>query len=264
MLILISPAKSLDFGSKLTHKDFTTPFFSKETAKLSSQLKKFTADDLGNLMKISPKLSELNFERFQKFSSDFNLENSKQSLLVFDGDVYRPIETESFSEDDFDFAQKSLRILSGFYGILKPLDLIKPYRLEMGTDFKKTTFEKNLNLKNLYQFWGNKISKYLDEESKKNNDQYIINLASGEYFSAVDQKDVSAKIINVNFKEKIIKDDKETYKIVGIHAKKARGMMVNFIIKNKITDPEEIKKFTIAGYSFSKDMSDEKNLIFTR
>jgi cytoplasmic iron level regulating protein YaaA (DUF328/UPF0246 family) len=256
VLILISPAKSLDYESTTHQQNFTIPYFAKDTEKLALQLKKFSVSDLEKLMGISKKLAELNFERFQKFLPKFDLKNSKQALLVFDGDVYGPIEKDKFSQADFDFAQKNLRILSGFYGILKPLDLMQPYRLEMGTDFKKTSLEKNLKIKNLYQFWGDKISQYLNLEKS----EYLINLASEEYFSAINAKKISAKIINIIFKEK----KSGIYKIIGINAKKARGLMVNFIIKNKIDDIAKIKKFNLENYIFEKSMSDESNLVFVR
>lgn len=256
MLILISPAKSLDYESTTHQQNFTIPHFAKDTEKLALQLKKFSVSDLEKLMGISKKLAELNFERFQKFLPKFDLKNSKQALLVFDGDVYGPIEKDKFSQADFDFAQKNLRILSGFYGILKPLDLMQPYRLEMGTDFKKTSLEKNLKIKNLYQFWGDKISQYLNLEKS----EYLINLASEEYFSAINSKEILAKIINIIFKEK--KGD--GYKIIGIHAKKARGMMVNFIIRNKIVDLDGLKGFGVGGYYFVEEVSDEGNFVFVR
>ncbi len=250
MLILISPAKSLNLDSKNSLKNFTTPHFSSEATFLADQLKKLSAKDLEKLMDISPKLAELNHQRFQDFSPKFDFSNSKQALLAFDGDVYKPINSAEFSAEDFDFAQNSLRILSGFYGILKPLDLIQPYRLEMGTNLKVG------DAKNLYQFWGDKVSKYLNSEPAEE----IINLASEEYFQAIDQKKISAKIINVIFKEK--KGD--SYKIVGINAKKARGMMTRFIIKNRINKPAALRKFSVENYSFSEKLSDENNFYFLK
>lgn len=256
MFILLSPAKSLDYQSAISHQNFTIPHFEKETQKLSKLLKKFSSSDLEKLMGISKKLAELNFERFQNFAPKFDLKNSKQALLVFDGDVYKPIEKENFAQKDFDFAQKHLRILSGFYGLLRPLDLIQPYRLEMGTDFKKTSAD----IKNLYEFWGDKISEYLNLECKNAGAKYVINLASEEYFSVINPKKISAKIINIIFKE----NKNGVYKIVGINAKKARGLMTNFIVKNKISDPEDLKKFKIEKYHFEKTMSDELNFTFVR
>jgi cytoplasmic iron level regulating protein YaaA (DUF328/UPF0246 family) len=260
MLILISPAKSLDYETSIKCDNFTLPHFTKEIQELSLQLKELKAVDLEKMMGISKKLAELNFDRFQKFSSKFDLENSKQALLVFDGDVYAPIKKDQFKKADFEFAQKHLRILSGLYGILKPLDLMQPYRLEMGTDFRKIKIEKFLKIKNLYQFWGDKISDFINYEVKNNDEKYVINLASEEYFSVVNPKKISAKIINIIFKEK----KGENYKIIGINAKKARGLMVNFIIENKIQDIAKIKKFNLENYFFEKNMSDELNFVFVR
>lgn len=259
MIILISPAKSLNYESSLSHKNFTLPYFAKENQELAAELKKLMAPDLEKIMNISKKLAELNFARFQNFESNSNLKNAKQALLVFDGDVYKPIEVDKFNQDDFEFAQKHLRILSGFYGILKPLDLLQPYRLEMGTEFKNTIVEKNLKIKNLYQFWGDKISNYLNDETEKNKEKYIINLASEEYFSAINEKKLNAKIINIIFKE----NKNGIYKIIGINAKKARGLMVNYIIKNKIEKIEQLKKFNANNYSFQEKMSDDLNFVFT-
>jgi len=252
MLILLSPAKSLDFESKFTCKNHSIPHFAKETEKLAAELKKFSISDLEKLMGISKKLAELNFSRFQKFEKKFDLKNSRQALLAFDGDVYAGIEKENFSEKDFDFAQNHLRILSGFYGLLRPLDLMQPYRLEMGTDFKKFKFLA----KNLYEFWGDKISQELENLDEKT----IINLASEEYFSAISPKKISKKIVNIIFKEK----KSGVLKIVGINAKKARGLMTNFIIKNKITDPQKLKTFCAENYHFAENLSDELNWTFIR
>ncbi len=251
MLILLSPAKSLDYDTKFDVENFTIPHFAKETQKLALELKKFSISDLEKLMGISKKLAELNFFRFQNFENEYNLKNSRQSLLAFDGDVYARIDKGNFTKKDFDFAQKTVRILSGFYGVLKPLDLIQPYRLEMGTDFKKFQFLS----KNLYEFWGDKIADYFNDEA---GGKMIINLASEEYFSALNLKKVESKIINIAFKEK--KGD--ALKIIGINAKKARGLMTNFAIKNKISNPQDLKEFEEEKYRFEKKLSDESNWIF--
>lgn len=252
MIILLSPAKSLDFTTKFNCKNHTTPFFEKDITKLIGKLKKVTIADLEKLFGISKKLAELNFERSQNFAPKFNLKNSRQALLAFDGDVYAAIDKTNFNEKDFDFAQKHLRILSGLYGLLKPLDLIQPYRLEMGTDFKNFNF----GVKNLYEFWGDRISQQLDLIGSK----HIINLASQEYFAAVNPKKIKAKIINIIFKEK----KGNQLKIIGINAKKARGLMANFVIKNKITNPEKLKNFCDANYKFKAELSDAVNWIFVR
>ncbi len=255
MIILLSPAKSLNYNSPASCSNFTIPHFKNEAIKLVSELKELTSADLKNIMKISDKLADLNCERFKNFSDKFAINNSKQALLAFDGDVYKAIEVEKFDDSDFIFAQKNLRILSGLYGILKPLDLIQPYRLEMGTSFNKNFF-----VKNLYNFWGDKISEYLNLESKVGGNESLINLASEEYFSVINSKKISSEIINIIFKEKKGND----YKIIGINAKKARGLMANFIIKNKITSYRDIKKFNSEKYFFSKDKSDNNNFVFIR
>jgi len=256
MIILLSPAKSLDFESTFNCKNYTLPHFAKEIEKLILELKKFTISDLEKLMGISKKLAELNFERFQKFEKKFALKNARQALLAFDGDVYTPIEKNNFNEKDFDFAQNHIRILSGLYGLLRPLDLIQPYRLEMGLDFKKCKFPS----KNLYEFWGDKISEELDKSLIVQGSKHVVNLASEEYFSAINTKKISAKIINCVFKEK----KGEQLKIVGINAKKARGLMTNFVIKNKISDVKKLRDFSEEKYSFAPKLSDESNFIFIR
>ena len=250
MLILLSPAKSLDFDSEFTLKNHSLPIFTKEIEKLVFELKKVKISELEKVFGISKKLAELNFQRFQNFSKKFDLKNSRPALLAFDGDVYTGIDKKNFNQKDFDFAQKHLRILSGLYGLLRPLDLIQPYRLEMGTDFKKFTPE----IKNLYEFWKDKISQELNL-LKKN---HIINLASEEYFSVVNSKKIKAKIINVVFKEK--KAGK--LKIIGINAKKARGLMTNFVIKHKITNPEKLQAFSEANYKFNSTLSNKENFVF--
>ncbi len=252
MLILLSPAKSLDFESKINCKNHSLPFFTKEIEKLVAQLKKAKISDLEKTFDISKKLAELNFNRFQNFSKKFDFSNSRPALIAFDGDVYAGIDKRNFSEKDFTFAQEHLRILSGLYGILRPLDLIQPYRLEMGCDFKKFNF----GIKSLYEFWGDKISIHLNSIEN----EYIINLASQEYFAAINLEKLESKVINIIFKEK--KGD--SLKIVGINAKKARGLMTNFIIKNKITDYKKLKDFGEANYKFKKELSNETNFVFIR
>jgi uncharacterized protein len=255
VIILLSPAKSLNYDSPVFYSNYTIPHFKNEVTELTSELKKLSSSDLKTIMKVSDKLADLNHERFKIFSDKFDINNSKQALLVFDGDVYKSIEVKNFDDSDFIFAQKNLRILSGLYGVLKPLDLIQPYRLEMGTSFNKNFF-----VKNLYNFWGDKISKYLDDECNAGGKNPLINLASEEYFSAINSQKISSKIINIIFKEKKGGD----YKIIGINAKKARGLMANFIIKNKITNYQDLKSFSSEKYSFAKERSDDCNFVFTR
>lgn len=248
MIIVISPAKSLDFETIFDCKTSTIPQFAKEAEKLVLEMQKFSVSDLEKLMKISKKLAELNFDRFKKFYTN----PTRQAILAFDGDVYEGIEKTKYDKTDFAFAQSQLRILSGLYGLLKPLDMIRPYRLEMGTDFKKTNFP----IKNLYDFWENKIT----EELKNSGAKELINLASEEYFSAINTKKIPQKIINIIFKEK----SGDKLRVIGINAKKARGLMVNFIIKNRITEPQNLKKFSAEKYRFDKALSTEKNWVFVR
>ncbi|HAE70897.1 MAG TPA: peroxide stress protein YaaA [Gammaproteobacteria bacterium] len=249
MLAVISPSKTQDFEP--TQIDvFTQTRQIEQSQVLVDLLKGKTQDDIASLMSISDKLSKLNFDRFQTFSTPFTLSNAKQALLAFKGDVYNGIDAQSLSLDDFEFAQGHLCMLSGLYGVIRPLDLIQPYRLEMGTKLK------NSQGKNLYEFWGDKISKVLNEDES----EVIINLASNEYFKGIDKKSINAKIVNIAFKE--LKND--TYKIIGIYAKRARGLMVNYMIKNRLTDPELLKGFNVEGYQFRQTMSDDLTWVFTR
>jgi cytoplasmic iron level regulating protein YaaA (DUF328/UPF0246 family) len=249
MLAVISPSKTQDFEPAQIDV-FTQTRQIEQSQVLVDLLKGKTQDDIASLMSISDKLSKLNFDRFQTFSTPFTLSNAKQALLAFKGDVYNGIDAQSLSLDDFEFAQGHLRMLSGLYGVIRPLDLIQPYRLEMGTKLK------NGQGKNLYEFWGDQISQVLNEDES----EVIINLASNEYFKGIDKKSINAKIVNIAFKE--LKND--TYKIIGIYAKRARGLMVNYMIKNRLTDPELLKDFNVEGYQFRQTMSDDLTWVFTR
>ena len=249
MLAVISPSKTQNFEPAQIDV-FTQIRQIEQSQVLVDLLKGKTQDDIASLMSISDKLSKLNFDRFQTFSTPFTLSNAKQALLAFKGDVYNGIDAPSLSLDDFEFAQGHLRMLSGLYGVIRPLDLIQPYRLEMGTKLK------NSQGKNLYEFWGDQISQVLNEDES----EVIINLASNEYFKGIDKKSINAKIINIAFKE--LKND--TYKIIGIYAKRARGLMVNYMIKNRLTEPELLKDFNVEGYQFRQAMSDDLTWVFTR
>lgn len=250
MLILISPAKTLDY-SVPTLKDHTLPDFQTDAHSLVRIMKKKSAKEISSLMHISDSLATLNEKRYKTFQKEFNFDNSKQALLAFKGDVYTKIEVEEYTEDDFDFAQNHLRILSGLYGLLKPLDLIQPYRLEMGTKLE------NKKGKNLYEFWDKKIAKAINQVAEG---KPIVNLASQEYFKAVDQKSLKSKVITIHFKE--FKDD--SYQVVGFFAKQARGMMTNYAIKNRITDPLQLKAFNQERYEFSENLSSEFDWVFVR
>ena len=252
MLVVISPAKKLDENCDLdVISKFTVPPYLESSKKIIKALRGYSADNLSKLMNTSEKISELNYKRNIKWSLPFNKRNSLQALLMFKGDVYKGISVKDFNKDDFLFAQKSLRILSGLYGILKPLDLIQPYRLEMGTQLK---IGKH---RNLYDFWGDEITNILNND--KNND-YLINLASVEYFKSINVDNLKSKLINVSFKEK--RDGK--YKIIAIYSKRARGLMSRYIIKNKIIDPKSLKKFNLEDYKFNKILSSDSDLVFTR
>jgi len=252
MLVVISPAKKLNENcDKNLISNYTVPPYLENSKKIVSTLKTYSVSKLSKLMNISDKISSLNYERYIKWSLPFSRDNAHPALLLFQGDVYKGIEAESFEEEDFLFAQKSLRILSGLYGILKPFDLIQPYRLEMGTQLKIGKYN------DLYDFWGDNITNAIN---KDNNSDYLINLASVEYFKSINQKNLKSKLINISFKEK--RDG--NYKIIGIYAKKARGLMSRYIVKNKITDPKQIKKFREDNYTYNKTLSSDSEWVFTR
>jgi len=254
MLIVISPAKKLDYESEPKTRQFTTPDYLDQSQLLINRMRDFSSLDISELMHVSSKIAELNFERYEQWTADFTPKNAKQALLAFKGDVYTGMDAESFNSADFKFAQKHLRILSGLYGLLRPLDLMKAYRLEMGTRLE------TLRGKNLYEFWGETITEGLNKQLKKIKSDVLINLASNEYFKSVKPKLLNAEIITPAFKEYKNGD----YKMIGIYAKKARGMLSRFIIKNKITDPQQIKEFVQDGYRFNKKLSNANNWVFTR
>lgn len=254
MLILISPAKSLDFETATTSKIYSEAKYLKESQALIKLLRKLTVDEIADFMNISPKLAQLNYERFLSWQTPFNMDNAKQALLAFKGDVYTGLDAESLTEAELQIAQKDLRILSGLYGVLKPLDLIQPYRLEMG---KKLQTSKG---NNLYEFWGDKITNDINATLKEKGDKHLINLASNEYFKSINKKKLEAEIITPVFKD--FKNGQ--YKIISFFAKKARGMMTRFIIQNQISDPEHLKTFNSNGYIFNPHLSKDKEFVFTR
>jgi len=252
MLVVISPAKKLNENcNKDIISNVTIPSFLEDSKKIVNSLRKYSTDKLSKLMNISEKISLLNYERYIRWSLPFNKNNAHPALLLFQGDVYKGISADDFKKEDFLFAQNSLRILSGLYGILKPLDLIQPYRLEMGTQIKIGKHN------DLYDFWGEEITKAINKD--KNSD-YLINLASVEYFKSIKKDKLKAKLINIIFKEK----RNGNYKIIGINAKKARGLMSRYIIKNKINNPEDLKKFKEENYIYNKNLSSDSDWVFTR
>lgn len=254
MIIVVSPAKSLYDRSPIQLDNYSEAIFLPEAEKIVSVMKKKKPAQLADLMGISPKLAELNHRRFQEWSLPFTPKNSWQAVLMFNGDVYQGLKAETFSASEFETAQQRLRILSGVYGLLKPLDLIQPYRLEMGTTI--TVARK----KNLYEFWKTKITAKLNQEFLETGGNVLINLASNEYFGAIDTKKLKARIITPAFKEN--KDGK--YQMVSFFAKRARGLMSRFIIQHNISDPEEIKAFDWEGYYFNNQLSERDNWVFTR
>ena len=254
MLIIISPAKTLDFETAPITKVHTQPEFLKESRQLVSQLKELTPAEVSSLMKISDKLGVLNFLRFNEWKTPFTLNNAKQALLAFKGDVYTGINADSFSRRDLKFAQKHIRILSGLYGILKPLDLIQAYRLEMGSKFR------NRKGNDLYEFWESKLTDQINQDIKASKSKYLINLASNEYFKSLQADAINAEIIVPVFKD--YKNGK--YKIITFYAKKARGLMSAYIIKNRLKNPEDIKAFNVDGYKFCKSASNSTNWVFQR
>ncbi len=254
MLIVVSPAKTLDFETKPKSTIHTVPDFLDDSQELINKLKKFKSQDVIDLMGVSEKIADLNVERFNQWEKPFTSDNAKQAVLAFKGDVYTGLDAETMKANDFKFAQKHLRILSGLYGLLKPMDLMQPYRLEMG---KKLETKRG---KNLYQFWGEQITDALNSQLKSLKSDVLINLASNEYFKSVKPKLLDAEIITPAFKDYKNGD----YKMISFFAKKARGMLSRYIIDNRITNADDIKSFDVDGYKFNSKMTDGKIWTFTR
>ncbi len=254
MIAILSPAKSLDFEKQFDIKSANTRF-NDETQQLIDVLKTKSEEEVQELMSISDKLAQLNVERYDNFKKRIP-KHAKQAALAFQGDVYQGLEAEDFSQEEHDYAQQHIRILSGLYGLLRPLDLIQPYRLEMGTKLK--TDKGN----NLYDFWGDKITDQLKKDIKSQGDKILINLASNEYFKSINKKEFKKdfKIVDVEFKD--FKNGK--YKIISFFAKKARGLMARYIVKNQIEKIEDLKGFDLDGYSFDAQDSTDSKLAFKR
>lgn len=252
MKIILSPAKSLDFESKLPTQKTTQPTFLDQSQKISKVLKEKSVKELSELMGISKDLSQLNFERNQEWALPFTKENARAAIYAFNGDVYRSLDAYTIPVSKMDKVQDTVRILSGLYGVLKPLDLIQPYRLEMGT---KLPVGEN---KNLYEFWKSNITAVLNKELKDN--ELFLNLASVEYFKAVDTKILKVPVINVDFKE--LKHGE--YKTIGIYSKLARGLMTRYVIDNNAKKLDDIKAFDLENYRFHDRLSSENKLVFTR
>ena len=253
MLILISPSKTQDFKTPAV-KAFTQVRQLAQSQVLIDNLRLLKREQLSQLMKLSPKLSQLNWQRYQDFQQPFTVNNAKQALFAFKGDVYNGIDAEHYSAQQLDFAQQHLRILSGLYGVLRPLDLIQAYRLEMGIKLAHSTG------KNLYDFWGEQLTELLNEDIKKNQPRTIINLASLEYFKAI-----KPKLLNIPVLTPVFKENKQgVFKVVAIHAKRARGLMANYIIKNQLQHKEQLKDFSDNRYQFNEELSSPQQWVFSR
>ncbi len=254
MLIVISPAKRLNLEPQKQTKNHTLPDFLDQSQTLVERLRKFSRPQLASLMGISDNLADENYERYIDWHTPFTPDNAKPALLKFDGDVYTSLEAETFKKREFDFAQKHLRILSGLYGSLRPLDLIQAYRLEMGTKLSGRGWN------NLYDFWGAQIAESLNDAFPPRESRCLVNLASNEYFKAVDKKVLDGEVITPAFKE----EKSGKLRVVSVFAKKARGLMTGFLIRNRITDPEHIKTFNLDGYRYNPRESTERNWVFSR
>ncbi|MBF8781822.1 peroxide stress protein YaaA [Pseudomonas fulva] len=254
MLTVISPAKTLDYETPPVTTRYTLPQYLDHSQELIKLLRDLSPAQLSELMHLSDKLAGLNAARFGSWQPHFTPDNAKQALLAFKGDVYTGLDADTFAEDDFAYAQEHLRMLSGLYGLLRPLDLMQPYRLEMGTRLA------NPRGKDLYAFWGTHISEWLNQALADQGDDLLLNLASTEYFSAVKRGALKARVIDVEFRDW----KNGQYKIISFHAKKARGLMSRFVIQERIDDPERLSQFDLQGYYHSAEQSRPDKLVFLR
>lgn len=255
MIILLSPAKTLDYETKIKGPSFSSPYFLSKSKNLIKNLKNKKLEEISNLMNISEKLALLNSDRYKSWKgSRKESPSSKQAIFVFKGDVYQGLNIEEFKKKDLDYSQNHLRLLSGLYGVLRPLDIIEPYRLEMGTKLKIS------NTKNLYEFWSDDITNQILKDLELIKSNTILNLASNEYFNSVKSLEKSANIISPAFKDL----SKGKYKIISFYAKKARGLMASWILRNKIQKEEDLINFNIGGYYFSETESSKNVPVFLR
>ncbi len=253
MMIVISPAKKLDETTPAPLREHSQPELLTHSAKLIDVLRDMDSLQLADLMKLSMKLADLNMQRFQQWHTPFTPDNAKQAVFMFRGETYQGLDADSLNADDLAFAQQHLRILSGLYGVLRPLDLIQPYRLEMGTRLA------NPRGRNLYEFWGDTITDALSRASNE-SPRVLVNLASAEYFKAIRPAALTGEIITPVFKE----SRAGGYKVIGLFAKRARGMMARFIIRNRIRNAEQIKDFSDGDYQYREDISSANEWVFTR
>lgn len=255
MLAILSPAKTLDFDSPLTTDQHSAPEFTKESTALIKTLRQLEPSDIGSLMGISDKLAALNHDRYAHWSAKFDdASGARASLLAFKGDVYLGLDAQTLSKRDFTWAQKRLRVLSGLYGLLRPLDRIHPYRLEMGTALRNTAG------KDLYEFWGGKVTQALNETLAGQRSKVLINLASNEYYKVVQAQNIDGRIVTINFKEW----RRDAYRFVSFSAKKARGLMARYMIDHRAERADDLKAFDVEGYAFNEELSSRDEWIFTR
>lgn len=254
MLALISPAKTLDYESTLPTEFHTLPRLLDQSQLLIDVSRKLSASQIANLMSVSEKIANLNVERFRDWNADFNFSNARQALFAFKGDVYTGLDAYHLSDQDFKFAQQHLRMLSGLYGLLRPMDLMMPYRLEMGTKLE------NLRGHNLYEFWGDIISDLINEDLEQAGSKILVNIASDEYYKSVKESRIKADIIKPVFLDQ--KNGK--YKVISFYAKKARGLMARFIIQNQLSKIDDLKAFNLEGYYFDQASSLAGELVFKR
>lgn len=254
MLAVLSPAKSLNFEVPSPTRKHSLPIFLKESKQLINTLRQLSPADLSSLMGISAKLADLNYERYAQWQPNFSTGNAKQAAVAFAGDVYMGLQAEQYSERDFTWAQKHLRILSGLHGVLKPLDLIQPYRLEMGT---KLQTQRGADL---YEFWGNQVTKEISCAVSQCKPPILINLASQEYFGVLNPEKIEARVINVHFRD--FKNGK--FRFLSFYAKKARGLMASFMVKNRVGTLKALKTFDWQGYYYSDELSNDNDWVFLR
>ena len=254
MLFVISPAKALDYETPAHIKTYTQPLFVEQASELIAVLREKSPQQVAELMDLSDQLAGLNAARYQAWSPKFTAKNSKQAVLAFDGDVYGGLDARTLNEDELDWLQQHLCILSGLYGVLRPLDRMQPYRLEMGTRLKT---DKGTNL---YRFWGSQIAEYLNSRARADKSPVLVNLASEEYFKAVDLKALQPRVVNCVFEEK----KGANYKIVSFFAKRARGLMVRYALQHRAATPEQLKGFDLEGYRFAPAASGPDRFVFRR
>ncbi|MBF4456012.1 MULTISPECIES: peroxide stress protein YaaA [Acinetobacter] len=254
MLALISPAKTLDYETALPTDIYTQPRLLEQSQQLIDVCRKLSATEIASLMTVSEKIANLNVERFRDWNAEFDFSNARQALFAFKGDVYTGLDAYHLKDHDIDFAQQHLRMLSGLYGLLRPLDLMMPYRLEMGTKLK------NSRGNNLYEFWGSIITDQINQDLAEIDAKLLVNLASDEYYKSVNEKKIQAEIIKPVFLDQ--KNGK--YKVISFYAKKARGLMARYLIENKLSQVEQLKAFDSEGYYFDAESSSDKELVFKR